>query len=281
MKKFFALFFLVVFINSFSTPFHLHILDKNEKISNYPGEKNVRVKKRVFLNERKKIKEHISDKNLQAILAPISSYEILKKLLKTKKEKVELIFFYPRKKQNADELKKAFLKKKIRKKACKYPKEFSTVIFFSNQSFISKFLEAPFLNFSLVSLTDRIETIHKIVSICDTKSILLLPDPFFLSKQLKKKMKLVEQQLFLSLKEQGVDSIYIKYYKDPKMMRSNFYQTPMLKLNTVNLELTIDAEPGRYFYLINSRELLLSQELNWFQGAMPLHESAQLPAVLF
>lgn len=281
MKKFFSLFFLVFFTNSFSTPFHLHIFNKNERISNYPGEGNVRLIKWVSLSERKKIKEYLSDKNLEAIIAPISSYEILKRILKTKKKRVELIFFYPRKKENEDQIKKVFLKNKIRKKACNYPKEFSTLLFFSNDTFKSKFLEAPFRNFSFVSLNDRIETIQNVVSICDRKSILLLPDPFFLSKQLKKNMKLLEHQLFLSLKEQGVDSIYIKYYKDPKVMRSNFYQTPILKLNIVNLQLAIVAEPGRYFYLINSSELLLSQELNWFQSEKPLHESAQLPAPLF
>jgi len=281
MKNFFRLFLLVVFIKGLSAPFHLHILNKNETISSYPGEKTVRVKKRISLKEKKKIKEYLSDKNLEAIIAPISSYETLKKLLKTKKKRIELIFFYPRKKQNEDEIKKVFLKKKIRKKACNYPKEFSHLLFFSNHTFESKFLKKPFLNLTLLSLDQSIEATQKIASSCDSNSILLFPDPFFVSKELKKNIKVLQHQIFLSLKEKKVNSIYIKYYMDPKMMRSNFYQTPTLTLNTVNLELTIVAEPGRYFYLINSKQLLLSQEQNSFQGAKPLLESAQLPAPLF
>lgn len=281
MKKFFSVVLLVVFINGLSAPFHLHILNKNETISSYPGEKNVALKKRISLKEKKKIKEYLLDKNLKAIIAPISSYESLKKLLNKEKEAIELIFFYPRKRENEEEIKKVFLKKKIRKQASNCPKEFSHLLFFSNDRFESKYLKKPYLNLILFSLDQTIEATKKIASSCDNNSILLLPDPFFVSKKLKKTIKALEQQLFLSLKERGINSIYIKYYKNPKMMRSNFYQTPMLKLNTFNLELKILPEPGRYFYLINSKQLRLSQELSSFQSAKPQHESAQLPAALF
>lgn len=256
MSRFFILLFLILFSGGFTSSFHLYILNKNQTISSYPGEKTHIRKKRVSLKERKKIKEHLLDKNLKAIIAPISYYETLKKDLSEKQqESIDLIFFYPTKKQEGQEIKKVTLKKKIRKKTTKCPKEFSHVIFFSNHQFEGKFLKHSFSNFSAFFLDQNIEGAKKIASFCDDESILLLPDPFFATKELKKKIKALEHQVFLYLKEKRIDSIYLKYYSDPKMMRCNFYQTPKLKLDTLNLKLKITAEAGRYFYITNTKEL--------------------------